>query len=319
LLAGASLTSIARQWNAAGVKPPQSKKGTWTATQVRAVLTSPRHAGLRAHKGEVIGRAAWPAIIDQATHERIVALLARNPRPPERQRSLLTGLVVCHCGANMHRSKVNGEPVMRCNRVDGCGRVSIKAEPLEEHAIKILMTCDTAGFAKALDRREGDDDAPLLAEIDQLEQELRDADEDRATRAIDRAQHLRITQRIKAQLKHVRGKLAQRGQRSADVLKPYVGKAGALRKAWPKLDRYKQRAIVAAVIEAIEVHPARAPKPARSERYSPDALRLGFQGRVDFYVLPTPDDEIARLLRAESQPKPLDRGRRHRPPGDGHA
>jgi site-specific DNA recombinase len=330
VIAGASLTSVARKWNAVGVEPPQSRKGTWTATQVRAVLTNPRHAGLRAHKGEVIGPAAWPAILKPETHERLTAALAKNRRPPERQRSLLTGLVVCGvCGATMHRSRVNGAPVMRCNRaprVAGCGKVSIKAEPLEDHAIKILMTFDTAGFAKALEGRESDYDAPLLAEIEQLEQELRDADEDRVTRAIDRAQHLRITQRIKGQRNEARAKLAQRDQRSADVLKLYAGKAGALRKAWPKLDHDKQRAILAAVIEAIEVQPTRvsAAKPAKSERHSPSALKVrawstpdgrNILERVDFYVLGTTDDEIARLLRAESQPKPLDRERRHRPPG----
>jgi hypothetical protein len=34
-----------------------------------------RIAGLREHNGEVVGDAAWPAIIDRATHDRLVGLL----------------------------------------------------------------------------------------------------------------------------------------------------------------------------------------------------------------------------------------------------
>jgi hypothetical protein len=34
-----------------------------------------RIAGLREHNGEVVGDATWPAIIDRATHDRLVGLL----------------------------------------------------------------------------------------------------------------------------------------------------------------------------------------------------------------------------------------------------
>jgi len=169
------------------------------------------------------------------------------------------------------------------------------------------MTFDTAGFAKATEGRQSDDDAPLLAEIEQLEQELRDADEDRGSGAIDRAQHLRITQRVKTRLKDTRAKLAQLDQRSADALRPYAGKVGALSRAWPKLTRDKQREIVAAVIEAIVVRPAHEPaQVGNALQTSPDSLRVrawptpdgrNILERVDFYVLGTTDDEIARLLR----------------------
>jgi site-specific DNA recombinase len=42
---------------------------------LRRILVSPRIADLREHNGEVVGDAAWPAIIDWATHDRLVGLL----------------------------------------------------------------------------------------------------------------------------------------------------------------------------------------------------------------------------------------------------
>jgi site-specific DNA recombinase len=309
VLKGASLTSVARGWNAEGVKPPQSKKGTWTATQIRSVLTNPRHAGLRAHRGEVIGPAAWPAILKPETHERLKAVLASNPRPPERQRSLLTGLVRCGlCGATMHRSKVNGEPVMRCNRVDGCGKVSIKADPVEEHAIKILMTFDTVGFAKVLEGREPDDDSADYAAVAEDRDQLDELARQYAARRFTMREWLSARHEIEQRIDAAEKRIARRDRQGADALRPYAGKAGALRKAWPKLNRDKQRAVLAAAIEAIEVQPTRvsAAKPAKSERHSPGALKVrawptpdgrSILERVDFYVLGTTDDEIARLLR----------------------
>ena len=41
----------------------------------------PAQAGLRVHRREVIGPAAWPAVLDRVTHERLVAVLtAPQPR-----------------------------------------------------------------------------------------------------------------------------------------------------------------------------------------------------------------------------------------------
>jgi hypothetical protein len=45
------------------------------ARRVRAVIFCEGLRGLREHNGEVVGDAAWPAIIDRATHDRLVGLL----------------------------------------------------------------------------------------------------------------------------------------------------------------------------------------------------------------------------------------------------
>jgi hypothetical protein len=75
-----------------GVLTPRRNR-LWNGTVVKAVLTNPRQAGLRVHRREVIGPAAWPAVLDRVTHERLIAVLtAPQPRIPPR-RSAFTGLI----------------------------------------------------------------------------------------------------------------------------------------------------------------------------------------------------------------------------------
>src|SRR4249919_4039398 len=49
---------------------------------IRRVLMSPRIAGLKDHRGEIVGKATWPAIIDRTTHDRLVGLLGDESRRP---------------------------------------------------------------------------------------------------------------------------------------------------------------------------------------------------------------------------------------------
>lgn len=58
ILAGESLTSLAREWNRQGI--PTARGNAWTPTSLRKTLTGPRVAGLRAHRGEVVGEPPGP-------------------------------------------------------------------------------------------------------------------------------------------------------------------------------------------------------------------------------------------------------------------
>ncbi len=88
VLGGESLRSIAFDFNKRGIRPAGGKKNgaskidKWQGSTLRRVLLSPRIAGLREHNGEVVGKAVWPAIIDEATHDRLVGLLKDPHRPP---------------------------------------------------------------------------------------------------------------------------------------------------------------------------------------------------------------------------------------------
>lgn len=97
VLRGQSIRSIGFDFDDRGIKPVAG--GRWAGSTLRRVLVSPRIAGLREHNGEVAGEAMWPAIIDRATHDRLVRLLGdpsrrrdnlgRPPRAPAGRSGLL--------------------------------------------------------------------------------------------------------------------------------------------------------------------------------------------------------------------------------------
>jgi site-specific DNA recombinase len=102
-----------------------------------------RIAALREHNGEVVGDAAWRAIIDRATHDRLVGLLDDPRRRRENSGGPrvhpLVGLVYCaSCGGRMTTAIAP-----RQGRGYGCRKdenpvcppsVRIVAEPLEAYA-----------------------------------------------------------------------------------------------------------------------------------------------------------------------------------------
>ncbi|EUA56886.1 recombinase family protein [Mycobacterium intracellulare 1956] len=73
-LAGQSLRSLTIWLNDSQIAP--SVATSWQTTAVRQVLSSGRIAGLREHRGEVIGAAVWPAIITPAERDRVLARMA---------------------------------------------------------------------------------------------------------------------------------------------------------------------------------------------------------------------------------------------------
>jgi site-specific DNA recombinase len=106
---------------------------------IRRVLISPRIAGLREHNGEVVGKAVWPAIIDEATHDRLVGLLkdpSRRPLSYGRPRvHPLAGLVYCgSCGGRLvsylQPRQARGYGCRKDENPDCEARVRIVAEPL---------------------------------------------------------------------------------------------------------------------------------------------------------------------------------------------
>jgi site-specific DNA recombinase len=62
LLAGESLYRIAADWTTRGVET--STGASWSTTALRTFLTAPRIAGLRSHRGEVVGPAVWASDSD---------------------------------------------------------------------------------------------------------------------------------------------------------------------------------------------------------------------------------------------------------------
>jgi site-specific DNA recombinase len=255
VLGGTSLNEIARRWNAAGTRTPQSGR-LWSGTVVKLVLTNPRQAGLRVHRrgtpDEATYPAAWPAIIDRATHDRLVAAFKMpRPRTPPR-RTAFTGLIrSAETGVPLDRDVVRGRPTYRGHdRPDrNAGNVTISAEPLERLIVEMLCEAVESGAlaARMADQRHRRHAAPDLASI---EADLRGLAEDFGEGRITRAEWMVARGPLENRLK-----AAQAAVKAAEANRVVEGLSVDLRARWPDLDVDRQRAILTAVFESLLVHP----------------------------------------------------------------
>lgn len=133
---GASLNSIMRDLNDRGVPPSRAAK--WNTKSVSTLLRSPRIAGMRLFRGEVVGDATWPAIIDRDQWEALQPLLGDRSRGISNQlQRWLTGLLICGlCEKPLHGWAGSGGPRYWCaSPRGGCGKITVSA-PLAEDTIE---------------------------------------------------------------------------------------------------------------------------------------------------------------------------------------
>jgi site-specific DNA recombinase len=254
LIAGASILSIARDWNERGVRT--STGGTWRNTEVRSVLAHPRNAALRVYRGEIIGKGSWPPILDEATYYAVKAVLADPERhkagPPRRY--LLSGLGLCGvCGArlfgvtNKQKGKAHRYRCETRKHIDrGADAVD---EFVEAVVIARLARPDAAELFARPDRSE--EVGKLREEETALRTRLDGLGEAYALGEIDRRQLSAGTKRLRARLEEITDTLA------AAVSTPAVGEivtADDVRAAWEGLDLDRKRAVIDTLM-TIKVHP----------------------------------------------------------------
>jgi DNA invertase Pin-like site-specific DNA recombinase len=173
VLAGRSPRWIAGELNRRGITTTAGND--WHPGPLANMLTGQRIVGMRTHKGRVVCKGQWPAIITEAEHRRVVAALATRSAVGRRGRTpwLLTGLLRCEaCGASLSSFQDHkGVKRYRCRKgpgYKGCGAVTIKAEPLEDWlGDKVTQRLvDVQARQQAIG---GPDDGDELAELDRIE------------------------------------------------------------------------------------------------------------------------------------------------------
>jgi site-specific DNA recombinase len=251
--------AIAADLNARGVRSATGKE--WSPNQLRNTVTSPRVAGLRQHRGEIVGEAAWPALLPRALWERVRAITS----DPSRQRvgrpvtALLTGILACgRCGSTLMAGPNNGKPAYACmkrpNR-PGCGRLAIAREPLDELITEALLRRLDGPVLDSRVRAGADDADDATSEVRRLEERLDEAAEMFADGEIDRRAWLVTRKRLDERLTAARRRLSE--QSSATVLDDYRGRPGVLRREWPTYTVARRRAVIMAAIPGgIEIGPA---------------------------------------------------------------
>lgn len=263
VLAGEPVRSIRKDWDA---RVPTTRPGHWTNQTIKQVLTSARVAGLRAHNGEVVGDAVWPAIVERDTWERVRAVLlapGRGPRGPGPRKHVLVGLAHCAlCGARLvsrrraRDAKTNYVCPPSTDR--GCGGVGAVTVPFEEEvAERVFATLAGPGLRRALERRANrDGTASVLAERVRA-----DTDRLRALevayhvdREVSRAGYLESRSRLESRIA-----ASQRELASADsdaVLARLPADVEGLRAWWSASTVDVRHALLRAVVERVVLQPA---------------------------------------------------------------
>ncbi|MCW2857582.1 MAG: Resolvase domain protein [Marmoricola sp.] len=269
-LAGESVATLAR-W-LVDQEVATVNGGDWSYGSVVRILTNPRYASLRRHRGVVVAKGDWPALISEADHRAISARhVARQQRPTREPRTyLLTGLIHCgRCGHRLMSMPSKGVRRYVCpTRVDGrsCAGVSINADPVERLVAQVVLyRLDSPDLAQELDSAPGTDADDAEVTIRGARQELV------ALQAAYDADELNLQEWLGAKKKHERvidsaqSRLATLGRtRSASE---YLGLGAQLAEVWTDYDIGRQRAIVDAVVDRVEVRPVgRGKKVAVSDR-----------------------------------------------------
>jgi DNA invertase Pin-like site-specific DNA recombinase len=233
----------------------------WSPTTARRLLLSPRIAGLREHRGEAVAPAVWPALVDRATWEALRRRLLDPTRATRRaaRSYLLKGIARCRlCQARLiARPRSDGARCYVCATgpaLAGCGKIRVLAEPLEDLVVaQVLTVLDGPGLAEARRRQAGDraDVDAVAVELADVERRLDDLADLFADGGVSRREWLRARRGLETRRDVLAARLAASGPSPLSVLD-----AGALDDAWQRLTFDQRHAIVAAVVEAVDVGPA---------------------------------------------------------------
>ena len=265
--AGQSLTSITHDWRERGVTTPTGR--TWQPSVLRRMLQSPRIAGLREHRAEVVGDAVWQAIVPRSNWETVRAILndpSRRARRPPRSYLLTGGLA--HCGLCesplVARPIGDGRRAYVCAsgktnpRYNGCGRIKILAEDFEAFVEdSVIDALDGEALTRAIATNDSDRQVSanaIVAEITSLETQLEKLATDHyAERVIGRAEFLAARSAIEAKLITRRKELVP-ARRSLPAVVTSGGRV--LREWWPTASLLDRRRVIELIVDRVVVNPA---------------------------------------------------------------
>jgi DNA invertase Pin-like site-specific DNA recombinase len=277
LLSGASLRSIAEEWNAKGVRTSTGVQ--WAPTEVRSMMLRPRNAGIVRHRGQEAGPARWPALLDEATWRSVVALLtdpARRSTPGNERRHLGTGLYECgQCSATvrMVTSNKNGQHYLTAY---AC-RVS------KRHVVRKVQPVDTYVQLLVLERLSRPDAAELLAarqdpvDVRGAQRDMREARQtmDALATALGAGQMDIQEWRVARQAANARLEKAQKLLERAVEVNPVAGLVGAedIEAAWDALDLSRKRAVISHLM-TVRLHPGRKGRLPGGTYFDAESVRI---------------------------------------------
>ena len=253
LLAGRSLSRVTATLNNRG-EPTATGNGLWSKVTLRKLMQRPANVGRRVHHGKVVGPAQAPAILDEATYDRVCALLAdpsRRTITDNRVRHLLSGIAECGiCGAKVRAREGTGVRRYQCS---GRGCVSRPANDIDAAVIDTLAAYLDVAAVVNLDQDDADA-AAARADVDALRDRLDVAADEYAELVADAASYRRIRDRIEPKLQAAKERTRASGARPGVGLAAHLADADDIARAWDALTIEQQRAVVSETLRVRILH-----------------------------------------------------------------
>jgi len=268
LLAGATLMELCADLNRRGIQT--SLGNAWHVTSLRHLLLNPRHAGLNAYRGEVIGPGDWPAILDESTHRAVVALLtnpARRTASTTVGKYLLSGLVRCgRCGAAMFASPMGQRGgywmVYRCRSAHLARRLDLVDEVVTGVVLARLARPDAVELLVDSHIEDADE---LLGEATAIRAQINDSASLFAEGALTATQFRKVSERLRERLATVEAR--QSASAPGHVLSDLIGATDPAA-VWVGLSLGRRRAVIDLLLEAT-IRPA-----GKGARFAPDQVQI---------------------------------------------
>lgn len=264
VLAGESVWSIASAWNAEGV--PTVTGRPWTVQTLTSILRSGRIAGLREHKGDVVGPGRLEAVIGRDLHEQLVVALATKRRVGDRVRTYpLVGLLRCgKCGGPLRSlARENGGRSYACRKgpgLDGCGGIRIQAHGVEAYVRDLVcgMLADPETRAALANVGDGEDEGggSLVDDLRVIETKRQRLIDLYTDGDIDRASFRTRRDELDGRTRAIEVEMAQRSGRGALMDVPATFEE--LVESWDVRGVEFQRRLTEALLHPITVRPAGA-------------------------------------------------------------
>ena len=261
LLAGGTVSAIAREWDA--LRPllrPRIADG-WTRASVRAVLSNPRNAGIMVYRGQEIGRGEWVPLVTEEMFRAVTAILRDKSRRPARGvTTMLGGLALCRCGNYVTGAlSAQGHGAYRCNQQSRAGRegphVHVKRDEVDRAVSAAIVAHLSApeNASRLLAPEPADvSTAALRDEAAVLRHRIARLGELYMEGAITEADLAGGSERGRARLAEIEGELAALGRGSALVPLITAADVGA---AWEALGTDRRRAVVG-VLMTVMLYPS---------------------------------------------------------------
>ena len=253
VLAGETLSAVVQDWNRRG--RTTATGGPWRVNSLSSLLVQTRLV---------------PQIIDEETHERLVALHASRSKGPRRatRRYLLTGLLRCwRCGGSMRgMPRAHGADLYVCPGPPhgGCSGTAVTADHAEDAvASMVLARIDSPEFlSPPVDGRE------IVRELAGHRQRLSDLGELWAAGQITKDEWISLKRNVGRRAGVAEAQVAHLARVTA--LKAMAGTGRALAAKWSAMTVDERRSVVHAALDHVVVLAAEPPRQVfRPERLQP--------------------------------------------------